>query len=117
MRSQIATSSVVRAFVVAVCLAPALAARAGEPPSFERDVRPIFKTYCLDCHGGGEKLSGGLDLRLRRLALRGGESGPAIVVGDGAGSLLIERLRAGEMPPSEKKRSEERRVGKECRYR
>ena len=36
-----------------------------EPPSFERDARPIFKTYCLDCHGGGEELEGSLDLRLR----------------------------------------------------
>ena len=23
----------------------------GAPPSFERDVRPIFKTYCFDSHG------------------------------------------------------------------
>src|SRR6516225_1272295 len=77
--------------------------RAAEPPTFERDVRPILKTYCLDCHGGGEKPEGNLDLRLRRSAVKGGDSGPAIVPGDAAASLLIERLKAGEMPPTEKK--------------
>jgi hypothetical protein len=78
-------------------------ARGDEPLSFERDVRPILKTYCLDCHGAGEKLLGGLDLRLRRFALKGGESGPAIVASDGAASLMVERMRAGEMPAAEKK--------------
>src|SRR6516164_9649056 len=77
--------------------------RAAEAPTFERDVRPVLKTYCLDCHGGGEKLEGNLDLRLRRFAVKGGDSGPAIVPGDAAGSLLFERLKAGEMPPTEKK--------------
>jgi hypothetical protein len=48
-------------------------------------------------------MEGGLDLRLRRLAVEGGESGPAIVPGDAASSLLLERVRAGEMPPTEKK--------------
>jgi len=77
--------------------------RAAEAPTFERDVRPILKTYCLDCHGGGEKLEGNLDLRLRRFAVKGGDGGPAIVPGDAAASLLVERLKAGEMPPTEKK--------------
>ncbi len=79
------------------------AVHAADAPTFERDVRQIFKTYCLDCHGGGEKLAGNLDLRLKRFAAKGGDSGPAIVAGNAAGSLLIERMKAGEMPPSEKK--------------
>ena len=29
--------------------------------TFENQVRPILKAYCLDCHGGGEKLEGKLD--------------------------------------------------------
>jgi hypothetical protein len=78
-------------------------ATAADPPTFERDVRPILKTYCLDCHGGGEKLQGNLDLRLRRFAVKGGDGGPAIVPGDAPGSLLVERMKAGEMPPLEKK--------------
>ena len=76
---------------------------AAEPPTFERDVRPIFKEYCLDCHGASDKPSGKLDLRLKRFAEKGGKSGPAIVAKDAAASLLLERLKAGEMPPGEKK--------------
>src|SRR5215469_12934640 len=78
-------------------------AAAEETITFEQHVRPILKVYCLDCHGGGEKLKGQLDLRLRRFAVRGGKSGPAIVPGDAAKSRLLERLKAGEMPPGEKK--------------
>ena len=84
-------------------LAGSAAARAGEPLTFERDVRPILKAYCLDCHGGGEALKGKLDLRLKRFAERGGDSGPAIVAGKPEESYLLDRLRDGEMPPGEKK--------------
>ncbi len=76
---------------------------AGDRPTYERDVRPIFKAYCFGCHGAGEKLEGGLDLRLRRFAVRGGESGTAIEPGDPSASLLLLRIRDGEMPPGEKK--------------
>ncbi|MFM7863997.1 MAG: c-type cytochrome domain-containing protein, partial [Planctomycetaceae bacterium] len=65
-------------------------------------MRPLLKMWCLDCHGG-EVTEGGLDLRQRRFLMRGGESGPAAVAGDAAGSLLLQRIRAGEMPPGEKK--------------
>ena len=74
-------------------------AQTADAPTFERDVRPILKTYCLDCHGGGEKLAGNLDLRLKRFAVKGGDTGPAIVPGNAAASLLIERMKSGEMPP------------------
>lgn len=81
-----------------------LAAAGAEPsPVFERDVRPIFKAYCLDCHGGGPQLKGKLDLRLRRFAVRGGENGPALTPGRPEESELLERVREGEMPPGEKK--------------
>ncbi|MCO6454123.1 MAG: PSD1 domain-containing protein [Pirellulaceae bacterium] len=71
--------------------------------TFERDVRPILKTWCLDCHGAAEQLEGGLDLRLRRFLVRGGDSGPAVVPGKTDDSYLLERVRSGEMPPGEKK--------------
>jgi hypothetical protein len=78
-------------------------APAAEPVTFERHVRPILKAYCLDCHGAGEKMPGGLDLRLRRFAVAGGESGPAVVPKEPGKSLLLERMKSGEMPPGEKK--------------
>ncbi len=71
--------------------------------TFERDVRPIFKEYCLECHGGSDAPKGELDLRLKRFAERGGDSGPAIVAGKAEESYLLDRLRQQEMPPGEKK--------------
>jgi mono/diheme cytochrome c family protein len=79
------------------------AAQADDAPSFEGDARPVFKEYCFDCHGGGEKVEGNLDLRLRRFIVRGGDSGPAVTPGNAANSLLLARVKAGEMPPGEKK--------------
>jgi len=77
-------------------------ARAEEPLTFEKDARPIFKAYCLDCHGG-EATKGKLDLRLKRFAEQGGDSGPALVAGNVEESYLLERMREGEMPPGDKK--------------
>lgn len=72
---------------------------------FERQIRPILKAHCFQCHGEGDK--GKLDLRLQRLMVKGGESGPAIEPGKKEGSLLFERISKGEMPPGEKKLSAE----------
>ncbi len=86
--------------------ATAAAAQGGDghaPPTFERDVRPIFKAYCLDCHGGGSELKGKLYLRLARTARRGGKTGAAVVPGKPDESPLLDRVRDGEMPPGEKK--------------
>src|SRR4051794_15010858 len=87
----------------AILLSLAGPAWAAEPITFERHVRPILKTYCLDCHGAGPKMSGNLDLRLRRFAVAGGKGGPAVVPHAAARSPLVERMKAGEMPPVGKK--------------
>ncbi|MFO0907517.1 MAG: PSD1 and planctomycete cytochrome C domain-containing protein [Isosphaeraceae bacterium] len=92
-----------RAMVLALLLGASTVRASGPEPTFERDARPILKAYCLDCHGAGEKPKGGLDLRLRRFVLKGGESGPALEPGKPEESLLLERIRDGEMPPGEKK--------------
>lgn len=68
---------------------------------FESDVRPILKEHCFHCHGEEKKLSGGLDLRLQQLVLKGGKSGPVIVPGKHADSRLYKLVRSGEMPPKE----------------
>src|SRR4051812_28307801 len=78
---------------------------AADAPAFNADVRPIFQAYCTECHGEAAKPKGGLDLRLRRLALKGGDSGPALVAGKPGESLLLERVTKGEMPPRKKKLS------------
>lgn len=74
---------------------------------FEKDVRPILKAHCWHCHGEEQELKGGIDTRLAGLLLKGGDSGPALVPGDHAGSLLYQRMASGEMPPGKKKASAE----------
>ncbi len=73
---------------------------ADDIPSFERDIRPILRAHCLDCHGGSDPFEGNLDLRQVRSMLRGGDSGAALVAGNAGESLVLERIRSGEMPPS-----------------
>ncbi len=89
--------------VVAACLSLAAVGVADEPLTFERHIRPLMKVHCLDCHGATAEVEGELDLRLRRFLLSGGESGPAIEAGDPDSSLLVQRIRDGEMPPGDKK--------------
>jgi mono/diheme cytochrome c family protein len=56
---------------------------------FARDVRPIFDTACVKCHGKG-KDKGGFSLETREVFFRGGDTGAPIVSGKSAESLLIE---------------------------
>ena len=71
-------------------------------PPFEADILPIFQANCLVCHGENLRQNG-LDLRTRDSVLRGGETGPAIVPGSAARSLLLEKVSSGVMPVGEKK--------------
>ena len=56
---------------------------------FARDVKPIFDTACVKCHGKG-KDKGGFSLETRATFLKGGDSGAPVAAGQSAGSLLIE---------------------------
>lgn len=69
--------------------------------TFEKDIRPLFRAHCFDCHGATEEKEGDLDLRQVRLMIAGGDSGEALVKGDAMNSLLIERIVSGEMPPGD----------------
>jgi len=77
------------------------------PPVFEKDVRPILKAHCFDCHGEGEKLKGGVDLRLRRFMLKSVDDGPVLVPGKPDKSLLYKMVQSGEMPKRDKKLTRE----------
>ena len=55
---------------------------------FEQRVRPILSGECYECHGAA-KQKGGLRLDFREGLLKGGDSGPALVAGNAAASLLI----------------------------
>jgi mono/diheme cytochrome c family protein len=67
--------------------------------TFEKDIKPILRAHCLDCHGGVEGKKGKLDMRLVRTMLTGGETGTAIEPGNAAESNLVIRIEDGEMPP------------------
>ena len=78
------------------------------PPSaeelqfFETKIRPVLVKHCYACHGPeSAELGGKLRLDSREAVLRGGESGPALVAGKPAESLLLRALRQDglEMPP------------------
>ncbi len=68
---------------------------------YARDVRPIIQKHCVRCHGE-KKQEGGLRLDVRRRALAGGDSGPAVVAGKGG--ELLKRVEARDekkvMPPA-----------------
>jgi mono/diheme cytochrome c family protein len=59
----------------------------------------LLRAKCAQCHGGTRQ-SSGLDLRSRDSILKGGASGPAVVPGQPDASLVLQRARAGEMPPN-----------------
>jgi len=55
---------------------------------FTRDIQPLFAANCVKCHGPTKQMA---DLRLdtRTAALKGGQSGKAVLPGRSAESLLI----------------------------
>ncbi len=64
---------------------------------FARDVLPILKAHCVECHGAEEPESG-LNLLSRSSLLRGGDSGePAAITGKSGDSYLL-KVVAGEVP-------------------
>jgi len=89
------------AILGALSLLPA--ASGAEPAElFEAKIRPLLVNRCYACHT--DKASGGLRVDSRAALLKGGRSGPAVVPGVPAQSLLIQavshthaRLR---MPPT-----------------
>ena len=84
-------------------------AAASEAVSFEKVIAPLLARRCAGCHAGDE-LKGKLDLSTREKLLAGGESGPALVPGDAAKSLIWQRVSADEMPPKHPLSDDEKRV-------
>ena len=79
-----------------------LAISSADRAFFENRIRPVLVSQCYECHSADSKeLGGKLRLDSRSHLQAGGESGPAIVAGEPAKSLLIQALRYDgvEMPP------------------
>ena len=108
------TNRVGRAVCVVLCAswhfgAAALSA-ADIPPEhvefFENKIRPLLAEHCYKCHSAESGRSkAGLQLDTRDALRLGGDTGPAIVPGDPAKSLLIQAVHYGnadlQMPPAD----------------
>src|SRR5262245_47944818 len=74
----------------------------------ESKIRPVLIERCYQCHSAeaekNKKLKGGLLLDSREGVRKGGDSGPVLVPGKPADSLLIKALRHEDtkMPPKGK---------------
>ena len=80
-------------------------AGAADAVDYLRDIKPLLRSRCYSCHGALQQKA---RLRLDNAALirQGGRSGPAIVPGKSADSVLLAEAVAGSgrtrMPPAKK---------------
>ncbi|WP_146849038.1 DUF1553 domain-containing protein [Brevifollis gellanilyticus] len=82
---------------------------------FEGKVRPLLVKHCYECHSQeAGKQKGGLLLDRKEGWEKGGDAGPALIVGQPAKSLLIHSVRYEDedlqMPPKSKMAPEEIKV-------
>jgi WD40 repeat protein len=76
-----------------------------QPVDFQNDILPIFKNNCLACHNQ-TKAKAELVLETPQTILKGGDSGPAVVPGKSAESLLLKAAAHQTdtpMPPRDNK--------------
>lgn len=67
---------------------------------FEKKIRPVLSQECYECHSASaKKLKGGLMVDTAEGLLTGGDSGPAIVPGKPAKSLLLITMRHEDPDP------------------
>jgi hypothetical protein len=73
---------------------------------FENKIRPLLLEHCYECHSADKKQKGGLLLDSKEGTLKGGDTGPALIPGNPAQSLIIQAVKWQhpdlEMPPKQK---------------
>lgn len=93
-------------FLIVLCVTPLCGEdTSAEIEFFEKRIRPVLVTQCYECHSSiAADIKGGLSLDSRAAIRKGGNSGPAVVPGNLAESLLYSAIQhdAFEMPPEEK---------------
>lgn len=67
----------------------------GKKVDYPKQIKPLLVERCYACHGNGTRL-GGLALDTYDGLLKGGQSGPSVVVHDSAKSLLIKLVSGGD---------------------
>jgi len=92
-----------RVLIALGCLSTVAAA--ADDSLYVDKVKPLLQERCFSCHAALAQNSG-LRLDTAAAILKGGDSGPAAMLGDPAGSLLISRVTSTEeserMPPEGK---------------
>ncbi len=96
-RSKTLKHFVVGLFIGAWALSTALSQHTPGKVDFRRDVQPIFKQFCIECHGPSQQMHG-FRLDRRRDALRG-SIGTVIAPGNSAGSRLYLKLIGNQFGP------------------
>jgi len=88
------TTGAFLAFCALAWNATAVAARDDQSKTeyYTAKVKPIFDANCARCHSGVNH-RGGLNIDTREALLKGGHTGPAVVPGDPAKSLLVTLIR------------------------
>lgn len=84
------------------------AVRGEDVTFFESRIRPVLVKQCYECHSvESGKSKGGLTLDTKQGIRTGGDTGPAVVPGDAAKSLLLAAIKHSdpdlEMPPKKPK--------------
>src|SRR5262245_22178664 len=97
------------ALMLMFAVIPFVGAQSKLPPAasrkvdYKQDIQPLLAQKCYACHGPDVQQAG-LRLDLRQNALRGGDYGPVIKIGDSTASKLIRRVVDGDgglqMPPT-----------------
>jgi len=103
-----------------LALAALVNARASREPAqddeetarfFLEEVRPVLERRCFECHGGAERVKGGLWLTSRAGLLRGSSSGPVLDLEQPERSRVLEMVSYADehhrMPPAGKLPAEE----------
>ena len=118
MRFAAPSLSALIAILLATPTAPRAVAADPAPPAkldpagaefFENKIRPVLTQHCVGCHSAdaekAKKLKGNLYLDSRDGVLKGGDTGPSLVPGKPADSLLLKTLKYDgdvQMPPKGK---------------
>ncbi len=91
-----------------------LPAAAAKKIDFKKDIQPLFKQFCYDCHSGEEQ-EAGLKLDSKKLAMSGSDNGIIISPGNSLKSPLLFHLKGVEsfsvMPPEDEDQLTDKQIG------
>ena len=98
--------------IALICLLAFLAVQARAAAADYAAVEAVFQKHCLDCHSAKDA-EGQLILDSYDLLMKGGESGPSVIAGKSADSVLVKTVEGtwekdGKrkiMPPGAKRKN------------